>query len=423
MTHALPHRVVLLAGLLQSQPGLAGLSITNGAGEELIRVQNRGRAEVVNEVLALSPDEKILVHQAPSGLWFRLEVDLPENRGLLRLVADATALDDIVRPEELGEDAALVVVGPGEELIVSSEPAASPGAFPPGLVEAARAGGVSGSGRYPPPSDSPGDDMVLGAHAPVEGTSWHVLSRQPARVAEEVAQQMKRRSLLALGIALLLAGVLSLLSYRFLIRPLRALAQAQWRLARATVRPRSADEIEQLKEAFALLEQEAGDRSDLGKIFLGRFQVVEVLGAGGMGTVFRGWDPKLERPVALKTVRLGKAPADRDTLHQMVKTLLKEAVTVARLNHPNIVAVYDVEDTPEAAFVRHGIRRWNEPGDLLPPGPVYAGRPDRSDRHRHGPWARRGPCPGRRTPRHQARQHPPRPGRVRSRSPTSVSPR
>jgi serine/threonine-protein kinase len=69
-----------------------------------------------------------------------------------------------------------------------------------------------------------------------------------------------------------------------------------------------------------------------------------------MGAVFRGWDPKLQRPVALKTVRLGieLAPEAR---RDLLSTLLHEAVTVARVNHGNVVSIYDVEDAPEGAFI------------------------------------------------------------------------
>jgi len=69
-----------------------------------------------------------------------------------------------------------------------------------------------------------------------------------------------------------------------------------------------------------------------------------------MGTVFRGWDPKLQRPVALKTVRLGVDLLD-DKRAQLITQLVREAVTAARFSHPNVVAVYDVEDAPDGAFM------------------------------------------------------------------------
>lgn len=83
---------------------------------------------------------------------------------------------------------------------------------------------------------------------------------------------------------------------------------------------------------------------------LGRYQVLEIIGEGSMGTVFRGWDPRLRRTVALKTVRLD---VTRTTLSrsELISRLLHEAVMGARFSHPNIVAVFDVGDAPNAAFM------------------------------------------------------------------------
>jgi serine/threonine-protein kinase len=67
-----------------------------------------------------------------------------------------------------------------------------------------------------------------------------------------------------------------------------------------------------------------------------------------MGTVFRGWDPRLKRAVALKTLHSG---ALADVLAVPPTRLIEEAAMAARFNHPHIVAVYDVEDAPEAPFV------------------------------------------------------------------------
>jgi len=66
---------------------------------------------------------------------------------------------------------------------------------------------------------------------------------------------------------------------------------------------------------------------------LGRFRVLDRLGAGGMGVVYAAYDPDLDRGVALKLVRVsarGREPA------------LAEAKALARLAHPNVVPVYDV---------------------------------------------------------------------------------
>ena len=82
-----------------------------------------------------------------------------------------------------------------------------------------------------------------------------------------------------------------------------------------------------------------------------RYMVLDILGTGGMGSVFRGWDPKLERPIAIKTVHLDPdARASLDAREQR-KVLLREAVNLAKFNHPNIVSIFDIEDTGDAAFL------------------------------------------------------------------------
>jgi tetratricopeptide (TPR) repeat protein/predicted Ser/Thr protein kinase len=64
---------------------------------------------------------------------------------------------------------------------------------------------------------------------------------------------------------------------------------------------------------------------------IGRFRVIEAIGSGGMGTVYLAWDHKLARSVALKLLH-----------HRDGDELLGEAQALARLAHPNVVAVFDV---------------------------------------------------------------------------------
>src|SRR5262245_39896712 len=73
---------------------------------------------------------------------------------------------------------------------------------------------------------------------------------------------------------------------------------------------------------------------------LGPYEVVGPLGAGGMGEVYRASDPRLQREVAIKVLPLDVA-GDADRLRRFKQ----EALAAASLNHPNILAVYDVGDT------------------------------------------------------------------------------
>lgn len=69
---------------------------------------------------------------------------------------------------------------------------------------------------------------------------------------------------------------------------------------------------------------------------VGRFQVINLLGKGGHGAVYFAHDPQLQRPVALKTVRLEKQSPEA------IKALNEEARTISQLQHPNIVTLYDM---------------------------------------------------------------------------------
>ncbi len=108
-------------------------------------------------------------------------------------------------------------------------------------------------------------------------------------------------------------------------------------------RPRSEAVSPALKESLR-------EKRVVGKAFLGRYQILEVIGEGAMGLVFRGWDPLLKRQVALKTLRLDTAQDDA-AYQQRVMQLLREATTIARFSHPNLVAIYDVGESMEVPFI------------------------------------------------------------------------
>ncbi|MBK8263019.1 MAG: serine/threonine protein kinase [Nannocystis sp.] len=71
---------------------------------------------------------------------------------------------------------------------------------------------------------------------------------------------------------------------------------------------------------------------------IGRYTVLDRIGAGAMGVVYTAYDPKLDRRIALK---LMKVPADDGSL--VSARLLREAQALAKLSHPNVVAVHDAD--------------------------------------------------------------------------------
>lgn len=78
---------------------------------------------------------------------------------------------------------------------------------------------------------------------------------------------------------------------------------------------------------------------------IGRYEVLSLLGAGGMGVVYRANDPELGREVAIKLVRPRHATVDARA------RLLREARALARLRHPAVVPIYDVGTVNDQVFV------------------------------------------------------------------------
>ena len=82
---------------------------------------------------------------------------------------------------------------------------------------------------------------------------------------------------------------------------------------------------------------------------LGRYEIVRELGRGAMGVVYEGQDSKLHRRVAIKTI-IKNAMVDPDVAADYSERFMREAQAVAKLNHPNIVTVYDFGEEGEVAY-------------------------------------------------------------------------
>jgi len=103
-----------------------------------------------------------------------------------------------------------------------------------------------------------------------------------------------------------------------------------------------------LAEEVARLEHVLSSGGSVRGLHLGRYQLEAVLGQGGYGMVFRAFDRTLLRPVAIKMLHF---PDEDENPAELRSNLLKEAVLAARLSHPHIVAIYDFQETSQAAFI------------------------------------------------------------------------
>ncbi len=82
---------------------------------------------------------------------------------------------------------------------------------------------------------------------------------------------------------------------------------------------------------------------------IGRYVVLEYLGGGGMGIVYAAYDPELDRKIALKLLR-AEVYADQARAEAQQR-LLREAQALAKLSHPNVVAVHDLGVTEGQVFI------------------------------------------------------------------------
>jgi len=107
------------------------------------------------------------------------------------------------------------------------------------------------------------------------------------------------------------------------------------------------------------------------KPMLGRYQIEKELGKGAMGVVYLGKDPKIGRVVAIKTMALAQE-FEPDELEEVKERFFREAETAGRLNHPNIVTMYDAGEEHDLAFIAmeflkgKDLAPYTKPDNLLP---------------------------------------------------------
>ena len=104
---------------------------------------------------------------------------------------------------------------------------------------------------------------------------------------------------------------------------------------------------------------------------LGRYEIVKELGRGAMGTVYLGKDPKINRMVAIKTVRFDD-DIDEASAKQVKERFFREAESAGGLNHPNIIKIYDAGEDHEVSYIAmellegEDLKKYTDKQNLLP---------------------------------------------------------
>jgi serine/threonine protein kinase len=117
-------------------------------------------------------------------------------------------------------------------------------------------------------------------------------------------------------------------------------------------------EVDRVDKVFAIQSHQRSSRDDLAELpkTLGRYRLDEQIGEGGFGQVWKGFDPKLERNVAIKVLK-----PERSCSVLQVDRFLSEARKVARLRHKNIVTVHETDHDGKWYFM---VTEWINGRDL-----------------------------------------------------------
>ena len=102
---------------------------------------------------------------------------------------------------------------------------------------------------------------------------------------------------------------------------------------------------------------------------LGRYEILEEIGRGAMGAVFRARDPLIDRVVAIKTINVGLSRGEAEAF---AKRFEGEARSAGRLNHPNIVTIYDVGKSGDVAYIAMELLEGQSLRDILDSGVVLS---------------------------------------------------
>ncbi len=98
---------------------------------------------------------------------------------------------------------------------------------------------------------------------------------------------------------------------------------------------------------------------------LGRYKIISEIGQGAMGVVYKAVDPIIDRTVAIKTINLNLSKAELEEYEARFQQEIKAA---GRLNHPNIVTIYDVGKTEQVAYMAMEFLEGQELKDMIASG-------------------------------------------------------
>ena len=134
--------------------------------------------------------------------------------------------------------------------------------------------------------------------------------------------------------------------------------------------------------------------------FSDRYQILEKVGEGGMGRVYKALDLELDRPVALKTIR-----TEKGTSREVLERFKQELILARKITHKNVIRIYDLGESDGMKFFTMELVEGEKP--------ARGARQEKEDSRQRMPLAdgadserpRRSAPPGRRAPRFETAEH------------------
>jgi len=171
-------------------------------------------------------------------------------------------------------------------------------------------------------------------------TAKDSLSRQPAKMLAENPQKNSPLKWVAAVSAIILLTFTFIFWQKNRLKPQKTSPRQSLPAADEML---SSSPVVNDVEKSAPWRQTSRQAGDVSPPKFERYRLQEELGRGGMGHVYKAYDLKLERPVALKLIRLDNT-TDIQEAEERIARFRREAKAIARLNHPNIVSLYDYDE-------------------------------------------------------------------------------
>ena len=336
----------LLKATLLSQSNILAIGLTlkqDGGQSEIIQMLKRNNAtfEGLEKNITNDFKENITLISTDNQDYVLVKNSTARPKVNISLIINVD-FKKFLKPQILGESARLSLIHKNGDLIAHSNEVFTP--ILPVLIQQISSGLVDSAVSRIIDSET----KNLTAFAAIENTSWSIVSRQPLKFAELATSKMITMAWRVFAIVLAIMSALIFFAYYSWIKPIRKIVKLYQNLIGNNNSHWRGSEVTALEKSFDTLSKHMNDRNKLSQVFVDRYQVICPIGVGGMGAVFLGWDPRLKRHVALKTLPIHSSFGSREDMSQ---TLVQEAITAAKISHSNVVSIYDVVSTTNAAFI------------------------------------------------------------------------